>query len=405
MYRRPFRLKSHKKRGVHGGGKGVVLMAGSWSAETKRQGEKVLMGIKQKAGWLAALAVATAGALVIAPSKARAVGYLQTNLVSDGGISAPVTDPNLSNPWGMAFFPGGPFWVADNNTGVSTLYDGLGNIVPLVVSIPIPSGTHFTNSGPTGVVVNANPTLFVMPGTTDPALFIFASNDGSISAWNNLVSATAAETVINNSQGGSANGAVYKGLAIGNNSAGSFLYAANFRSGKIDVFDSTFAAATLAGAFVDPTVKAGFAPYNIANVSGNLVVTWAKQNAAKHDPVAGPGLGFVSIFDTNGNLIASVPHRSALNEPWGVALAPFNFGQFSNTLLIGNVGDGKINAFSLTSKALLGQLANSSNQPIAISDLWALAFGGAESSDPGTLYFVAGSNGYRDGLFGTLTAQ
>lgn len=354
---------------------------------------------------LAALALATAGAIVIAPSKARAVGYLQTNLVSDGAISAPTTDPNLSNPWGMAFFPGGPFWVADNNTGVSTLYDGLGNIVPLVVSIPIPSGTHFTKSGPTGVVVNTNPTLFLMPETSDPALFIFDSNDGSISAWNNLVNATAAETVVNNSQGGSANGAVYKGLAIGNNVTGSFLYAANFRSGKIDVFDSTFTAATLAGNFVDPTVTAGFAPYNIANVNGNLVVTWAKQNAAKNNPVAGPGLGFVSIFDTNGNLIASVPNVSELNEPWGVALAPFNFGAFSTTLLIGNVGDGKINAFSLGSKAFLGQLANSSNKPIAISGLWALAFGGAESSDPGALYFVAGSNGYRDGLFGTLTPQ
>jgi uncharacterized protein (TIGR03118 family) len=365
----------------------------------------MVKAIKQNAGLLAAFALAAVGTVINAPSNARAAGYLQTNLVSNGTVSAPNIDPNLSNPWGMAFFPGGPFWVADNNTGVSTLYDGLGNILPLVVSIPIPPGTTFRNSAPSGIVANTNPTLFLIPGSSEPALFIFDSEDGSISAWNDMVNATAAVTVVNNSQGGSNNGAVYKGLAIGNNASGTFLYAANFRSGKIDVFDSTFAPATLTGNFIDSTVPAGFAPYNVANVNGNLVVTWAKQNAAKNNPVAGAGLGFVSIFDTNGNLIASVPNGSELNEPWGVALAPFNFGKFSSTLLIGNLGDGKINAFSLTSKAFLGQLTNPSNKPIAIKGLWTLAFGGAQSSDPGTLYFVAGTNGYQDGLFGTLTPQ
>jgi uncharacterized protein (TIGR03118 family) len=357
--------------------------------------------IKQNAGLLVALALAVAGAMMIAPQQACAAGYLQTNLVSDGSITAPVIDPNLSNAWGMAFFPGGPFWVTDNNTGVSTLYDGLGNIVPLVVNIPIPAGSHANKSSPTGVVVNTNPTLFLMPRTSDPALFIFDSNDGSVSAWSDLVNPNAAITVVNNSRAG----AVYKGLAIGNNPSGAFLYAANFHSGKIDVFDSTFAPSTVSGNFVDPAVSTGFGPYNVANVNGNLIVTWAKQNAAKNNPVGGAGLGFVSIFDTNGHLIASVPHGTELNEPWGVALAPFNFGKFSSTLLIGNVGDGKINAFSLTTKAFLGQLASPSNTPIAIRGLWALAFGTGQSSDPGTLYFVAGTNGYRDGLFGTLTPQ
>jgi uncharacterized protein (TIGR03118 family) len=240
-----------------------------------------------------------------------------------------------------------------------------------------------------------------MPRTSDPALFIFDSNDGSISAWSDLVNPNAAITVVNKS----AAGAVYKGLATGNNVRGEFLYAANFHSGKIDVFDSTFAPARVSGNFVDRAVPAGFAPYNVANVNGNLIVTWAKQNGAKNNPVAGAGLGFVSIFDTNGHLISSVSSGTELNEPWGVALAPFNFGKFSSTLLIGNVGDGKINAFSLTTKAFLGQLASPSNQPIAIRGLWALAFGTGESSDPGALYFVAGTNGYRDGLFGTLTPQ
>ena len=332
-------------------------------------------------------------------------GYTQTNLVSDGAIQAITTDPNLLNSWGIAFFPGGPFWIADNGSGLSTLYDGLGKIIPLVINIPDPSGTKPNGGTPTGIVAQTNPTLFLIPGTTDSALFIFATEDGTIAAWNNVLDLLNAHIVVDNSQGGSSTGAVYKGLALGNNASGSFLYATNFRSGKIDVFDSSFKPAILAGSFADPNLPAGAAPFGIANLMGNLLVTYAKQNAAKHDDVAGPGLGWVDIFDTNGNLIETFAKSGPLNSPWGVAQAPFNFGRFSNAILIGNFGDGRINAFNPINRRFLGQLADASRQPITIDGLWALSFGGAQGSDPGTLYFTAGPNGEADGLFGSLTPQ
>jgi uncharacterized protein (TIGR03118 family) len=342
-------------------------------------------------------------ALGISVPSVMASGYLQKNLVSNGATSAVTTDPNLLNPWGIAFFPGGPFWIADNGSGLSTLYDGLGAITPLIVTIPWAPGS--TVGTPTGIVANANSKLFIIPNTGDPALFIFASEDGTISAWNNLISLTQAQLVIDNSDGGSPTGAVYKGLALGNNTTGSFLYATNFRSGKIDVFDSTFAPATLTGSFLDPNIPAGFAPFGVANILGNLFVTYAKQDADKHDDVGGPGFGFVDIFDTNGNLIKRFATRNSLNAPWGIALAPFNFGPASNKILIGNFGDGRINVFDPVTSKFLGQLPRPTNEPIAINGLWALTFGGALGSDPGTLYFSAGLNDEADGLFGSISPQ
>jgi uncharacterized protein (TIGR03118 family) len=352
---------------------------------------------------LVAACAMAAVALGIGATQAMAKGYLQTNLVSDGAVPAVTTDPNLLNPWGVAFFPGGPFWVSDNNSGFSTLYDGLGDIIPLVVTIPWAPGS--TVGTPTGIVVNGNPSLFVIPKTSDPALFIFASEDGTISAWNNAISFTQAQLIIDNSQGGSATGAVYKGLASGNNPTDSFLYATNFRSGKIDVFNSAFAPATLAGGFSDPNIPAGFAPFGIANVLGNLFVTYAKQDTAKHDPVAGAHLGFVDVFDTSGNLIGRFAGRGPLNAPWGIAQAPFNFGRFRNTILIGNFGDGRINAYDPSTLKFVSQLADASGKPLAIDGLWALTFGGGLGSDPGTLYFTAGPNSEADGLFGSISAQ
>jgi uncharacterized protein (TIGR03118 family) len=350
----------------------------------------------------AACAIAAIGLCASAPS-VMANGYIQKNLVSDGAVSAVTTDPNLLNPWGITFFPGGPFWISDNNSGLSTLYDGLGDIIPLVVTIRPATGS--TMGSPTGIVVNANPTLFIIPKTTDPALFIFASEDGTIHAWNNLISLTDAQLVIDHSHGGSATGSVYKGLALGNNTTGSFLYATNFRGGRIEVFNSTFAPATLAGNFRDPNLPAGFAPFGIANVLGNLFVTYARQDPPKHDPVIAVGFGFVDIFDTNGNLIKRFATRGNLNAPWGVTLAPFNFGQFSNMVLIGNFGDGLINVYNPLTDKFVGQLASPSNKTIAIDGLWALTFGGALDSDPGTLYFSAGTNDEADGLFGSLSPQ
>jgi uncharacterized protein (TIGR03118 family) len=348
-------------------------------------------------------------AISVAGVNATTGRYVQKNLVSDGAVSATTTDPNLLNPWGIAFFPGGPFWISDNNGGVSTLYDGLGNIIPLVVKIPAPTGSSASAGTPTGIVVSTNPTLFLIPASIDPkqdpALFIFATEDGTIAAWNNVLDLLNAHIIIDNSQGGSATSAVYKGLALGNNATGSFLYATNFRSGKIDVFDSTFKPATLSGSFSDPNLPAGAAPFGIANILGNLFVTYAKQDAAKHDPIHGAGLGDVDIFDTNGNLIGRFASGHTLNAPWGVAQAPFNFGPASSDILIGNFGDGRINVFNPLTRKLMGQLPDTSGKPITIDGLWALAFGGAQASDPGTLYFDAGPNKEADGLFGTLTPQ
>jgi uncharacterized protein (TIGR03118 family) len=344
---------------------------------------------------------------VMAASSARAATgtYVQTNLVSDGATPATTTDPNLLNSWGITSFPGGPFWIADNGSGLSTLYDGLGNIIPLVINIPDPTASKPNGGTPTGIVAQTNPTLFLIPGTTDSALFIFATEDGTIAAWNNVLDLLNAHIVVDNSQGGSSTGAVYKGLALGNNASGSFLYATNFRSGKIDVFDSSFKPATLTGSFNDPNLPAGAAPFGIANIRGNLIVTYAKQDAAKHDDVAGAGLGWVDIFDTNGNLIETLAKRGSLNAPWGIAEAPFNFGRFSNAILIGNFGDGRINAYNPITRMFVGQLSDSSKHPIMIDGLWALSFGGAQGSDPGTLYFTAGPNSEADGLFGSLTPQ
>jgi uncharacterized protein (TIGR03118 family) len=198
---------------------------------------------------------------------------------------------------------------------------------------------------------------------------------------------------------------VYKGLAFGNNASGVFLYATNFRSGKVDVFDSNFNRATLRGSFSDPDLPAGFAPFGIANIVGNLFVTYAQQDTAKHDPIHGAGLGVVDIFDTNGNLIRRFASKRKLNAPWGVVQAPFNFGRASADILIGNFGDGRINVFNPRTGSSERQLTDASGKPIAIDGLWALTFGGAQSSDPGTLYFDAGPNKEVDGLFGTLTPQ
>jgi uncharacterized protein (TIGR03118 family) len=326
--------------------------------------------------------------------------YLQTNLVSNGAIPAKTTDPDLQNAWGIAFFPGGPFWIADNGTGLSTLYDGTGAKQSLVVHIPPPNGASAdTTAAPTGMVWNPT-TQFQIPGTNLPSLFIFATEDGTISAWNpNLPDRTQAVLAVDNSQGGS--DAVYKGLATGTNSKGNFLFAANFRAGTIDVFDSNFAAAELDGTFTDPDLPAGFAPFGIRNVDGDLFVTFALQDAEKHDDVAGLGNGFVDIFDTDGHLIRRFASGGQLNSPWGITRASFDFGRFSGDILIGNFGDGRINVFS-SGGDFREQLQGTDGKPIEIDGLWSLTFGGAAKSDPDTLYFTAGPNGEQDGLFGSI---
>jgi uncharacterized protein (TIGR03118 family) len=340
-----------------------------------------------------------------------AASFLQTNLISDVSGMAAVADPNLVNPWGIAFSPTGPFWINDNGAGLSTVYDGKGQpfpaSTPLVVTVPLPEGSTGT-AAPTGIVFNSTSDFVVTAnGKMGPALFLFATEDGTISGWNPTVNGTNAILEVDNSTVPSAaSGTVYKGLALGSTSNGNFLFATNFRAGTVDVFDKNFAKVTLPGGFTDPNIPAGFAPFGIRNIGGNIFVTYAKQNAQKHDDVAGPGNGYVDVFDTSGNLIRRFATQATLNSPWGLTTAPAQFGSFGNAILIGNFGDGHISAFDATSGTLRGQLTDVGNNPLTIEGLWGLEFGnGTNGTDPNTLYFVAGINGEQDGLFGSLRAE
>ena len=349
-------------------------------------------------GLLALCLIAAMGLFVVQPAAAQ---YQQHNLVSDIPLLADHLDPNLVNPWGISSSPTSPFWISDNGTGVTTLYNGSGVPQALVVTIPPPAGGT-PPSAPTGQVF-ASGLGFNLVGSTSPALFIFATEDGTISGWNAAAGTNAIRKVDN-----SGAGAIYKGLAIGNNGSANFLYAANFHAGTIDVFDTGFAPATLASYFTDPNLPSGFAPFNIQNINGNLYVTYAKQDALGQDDVAGAGNGFVDVYDTNGNLVRRLISNGSLNSPWGLALATANFGAFSNNLLVGNFGDGLINAFDPTTGAFLGSLEDSNGDPISIQGLWGLKFGnGGVGFDPNTLYFTAGIPGDGQvedhGLFGSIS--
>ena len=388
------------------------------------------------------LALATSIAMcAIAASAVRAADedrndgpdrYVVTNLTSDMGGVAPNTDPVLQNAWGVAFTPGAsPFWVADNATGCSTLYDGQGTPqppTPLKVKIPLPGGNipatacqhsdpgnppNPTPATPTGLVWNPS-AAYLVPNTTTPAAFIFATEDGTISAWagglDKLTPPLPADQAVL-AVDKSSDGAVYKGLVFGTNVHGVFLFATNFGVGTIDVFapngSAGFRAATaqeVEGTFSDPDIPAGFAPFGIQNINGDLFVTYAKQDVAGagHDDVAGPGNGFVDIFDTNGHLLRRFASRGKLNSPWGLARASFAFGRFSGDILVGNFGDGKINAFD-SDGHFKGSLKDEKGKPLVIDGLWTLTLGGGRNSSSDTLYFTAGPNDESDGLFGTIT--
>jgi uncharacterized protein (TIGR03118 family) len=325
-----------------------------------------------------------------------AAQYAQTNLVSDIPGLATITDPNLKNPWGIASSATSPFWVSNNGTGTSTLYNSLGQPFPvgspLVVTIPpTPGGT------PTGQVFNGGSGFEVAPGK--PARFIFATEAGTIAGWNPAASATNAIIEVDSV------GAIYTGLAIGNNASGDFLYAANFANGAIDVFDSFFAPTSLSGSFLDPGLPSGYAPFNVQNLGGTLYVTYAVYGASGDD-VPGAGNGIVDAFDTDGNLVRRVVSPgNVLNSPWGLALAPAGFGEFGSALLVGNFGDGVINAFNPTSGALLGTLTDVTNKAIVNDGLWGLQFGnGGNGGAINTLYFTAGLNDEQNGLFGSIAS-
>ncbi len=335
----------------------------------------------------------------VAGLHAASTFYQIHNLVSDGSVAADHVDPNLVNPWGIAVNPDAVIWIADNGTGKATLYDGTGAIQPLVVTIPLP-GNISGASTPTGIVFNSSSDFMVTKGNTSgAAVFIFATEDGTISGWSPGVDPTNAILAVDNS----GSGAVYKGITIAGNGTARFLFATNFHKGTVDIFDSTFHPAALSGSFSDPAIPDGFAPFGIRNFNGDIYVTYAKQDDAKHDDVKGKGLGFVNVFDSDGNLIRRVASKGKLNAPWGLAMAPASFGKFSNRLLVGNFGDGKINAFDVATGKAVGTLQTSPRKDLSIDGLWGLHFGNGVRDQPtDTLFFTAGPNEEANGLFGFI---
>ena len=321
-------------------------------------------------------------------SFAQQTSYKQTNLTANLAGVANHTDAQLSNPWGISFIPGDVFWIANNNGGTSTTYDAQGNKQNITAGIPVASVNPCNPGCPTGTVANQSTNFGGAP-------FLFDTEDGILVSWNGTANAV---TKVDNS----AHNAVYKGLALVSNAAGNFLLAANFRSGAIDVFDRNFRPATLSGGtFTDPNLPAGFAPHGVHVINGAVFVTYAMQDAPKHDPVPGAGMGLVDIFQTDGKFVRRMATGGTLNAPWGVVATSANFGTFSNDVLVGNFGDGTINAYD-TNANFLGQVVDSNGHVITNPGLWDMVFGAGGTGDPNTLYFTAGGASQTSGLFATL---
>jgi len=320
-------------------------------------------------------------------------------LVSDGSVPANFTDPHLKNPWGIAFNPFGYDWIANNHTGTSTLYDGRGKANPLVVAIP---GVNGEEAGePTGIVFSGGTDFVVGDGTKNgPARFLFAGENGTITAWAPDVNLNQAIVAVDRS----AQHAVYTGLAIGGNGIAHRLYAANFHSGHVEVFNDAFKRLVFADAFVDPRLPAGYAPFGIQNVGGDIVVAYAKRQPGGDDEMAGKGLGIVDVFDPDGRFISRIATGGELNAPWGVALAPPSFGHFGGALLIGNFGDGTINAYDMRKGTFLDKLRGTNGKAVQIDGLWGLAFGNGLLNQPtNTLFFAAGVKDEEGGAYGAIT--
>ena len=327
-------------------------------------------------------------------------GYTRVDLASDVPGLAPVTDPNLVNPWGVSYSPTGPFWFADNRSGVSDLLDGQGRPFPLVVTVP---GAVRSVGTPTGTVFNGGPGFVVAEnGTSAPGRFLFATEDGTISGWTAVVDPARALVAVDNSP----YGAIYKGLALAVDPDGrSFLYTADFGRGGVDVFDQDFRPVERPGSFRDPDLPDGYAPFNIQNINDLLVVTYARRDVDEEEDVPGPGNGFIDVYDTGGDLVRRFASRGPLDSPWGLAVAPAGFGPFGGALLVGNTGDGHINAYDPGSGAFLGTLADDGGVPITVPTLWALTFGnGHEGGASDTLFFTAGVDYEEHGLFGAIQA-
>lgn len=325
--------------------------------------------------------------------------YTQHNLVSDRAGVADHQDQKLVNSWGIDHSPTGPWWVNANGTGFSQVYDGTGQAfpvaTPLSVTIPGPGGGAST---PTGIAFNGTQDFQIAMGK--PALFIFATEDGTIAGWNSSVNGGVA-VIPYDSKGG----AVYKGIALGKLNGANVLFAANFRTGLVEMFDITFTPVTLSmSAFHDPEIPAGYAPFNVQNVGGNIAVAYAQQDADRHDEVAGRGKGYVSIFTPAGALVTRLHHGPWMNAPWAVVMSPANFGKLGNKYLVGNFGDGTIMAFTQDGR-FDGFMRGHKERVIRIDGLWGLGFGnGANAGPANVLFFAAGPLDEKHGLFGTLTA-
>jgi uncharacterized protein (TIGR03118 family) len=330
--------------------------------------------------------------------------------------TAMTVDANLKNPWGIAIATGLPFWIADNDSNVATLYSGTGQVQTQAVTgsattgISIPASAAGVPANPTGQVFNGTGGFMIMTSSgLETALFIFSGEGGTIAAWAQT-SGAAAVTAFDDGIVNGPEHAVYKGLALGSVSGANYLYATDLHNNKVDVFDTNFAKpAAMQGKFVDPGLPAGFAPFGITAVNGQLFVTFAMQDAAKHDEMTGAGLGYVDIFDMSGNFVSRFASAGPLNAPWGIAVAPAGFATLQGQVLVGNFGDGTINAFMPNGTSLAtstGPLMNSAGQPLAFAGLWSLVFGNGDSDKPvDTLFYTAGFASQTDGVFGSITAS
>lgn len=348
---------------------------------------------------IAALILATTAIVGSASANEAQNAYAVRNLVSDGSVPADNTDPNLIDGWGVAFNPNGVVWVNSANAGKSVLYDGNG--VPQNLVVTIAAAANGGQGIPTGIVFSGSNDFAVNKGTvTGPSRFIFASLTGSISGWAPNVDLTNAIVAVDKS----AEGASYTGLALAGNGSGNFLYAADVRRGRIDVFDRTFAPVTLAGSFEDPRLPHSFVPFAIHNLQGNLYVSFGKLNASGTFVQPGKGLGIVSVFDADGRFLRRVASGERLNAPWGMAIAPAGFGRFSNRLLVGNFGDGTIQAFDVASGRRIGTLRAPDGRRLVIPVLWGMAFGNGILNQPtNVLFFAAGPNFGAGGLYGRIS--
>jgi uncharacterized protein (TIGR03118 family) len=356
--------------------------------------------------WVGALIFASTAVAAVARDDGRnedfrPQAYSNHVLVSNGAVPADFTDANLKNGWGVAFNPQGFVWVVDNGTGKSTLYDGTGKPQSLVVTIP---GVGGEGGAPTGIVSSGG-SDFVVSATnaagatvSGPSRFIFVTEDGTIAGWAPNVNLTNAISVPV-----PATNANYKGVALGGDGTTHLLYAADFRNGRVDVFDGAFKPVMKAGAFMDPNLPSGYAPFGIQAINGDIYVTYAKQDAAGDDEIAGPGLGFIDVFSPEGMLLGRFASRGALNAPWGLALAPLSFGDFGGALLVGNFGDGTINAYSPRTGRWLGTLRDQRQRKLRVDGLWGLQFGnGVAAQKTNSLYYAAGPDDEQNGTYGVI---